>query len=236
MKATPHINPTHDIAETILLPGDPLRAKFIAENFLDRAVQFNAVRGALGFTGRYKGKPVSVMGTGMGMPSIGIYAFELIQFFGVQNLIRVGSCGALQPHLKLYDIILAQGSSTNSRFGRQYSLPGDFAPLASYPLLEKAIAEVRALGLEAHVGNVLSSDTFYDDRPDALAQWEKMGILGVEMESAALYMTAARYQANALCMLTVSDHILTREETTAEERERSFTNMMTASLETAIRC
>lgn len=230
---TPHINTNGNrIAESILLPGDPLRAKLIAEKFLTDVVQFNEVRNMLGFTGKYKGKEISVMGTGMGIPSIGIYSYELISKFGVKNLIRVGSCGALQENLNLYDVIIAQGASTNSNFAHQYGLPGTFAPIASYKLLSKAVDTANNLGINVHVGNVLSSDVFYNDSKDVDLLWKKMGILGVEMEAAALYMNAARLGVNALCILTVSDNIITHEETTAEERQNSFLNMIEISLET----
>lgn len=229
---TPHINTNgNKIAESILLPGDPLRAKFIADNFLTDVIQFNNVRNMFGFTGKYKGKEVSVMGTGMGMPSIGIYSYELISKFGVKNLIRIGSCGALQENLKLYDVIIGQGASTDSNFASQYCLPGTFAPLASYKLLSKAVSTASDLGIDVHVGNILSSDVFYNDNKDAGLLWKKMGILGVEMEAAALYMNAAYLGANALCILTVSDNIITHEETTSEERQNAFTNMMKISLE-----
>ncbi len=229
---TPHINTNgNKIAESILLPGDPLRAKFIAENFLTDVTQFNHVRNMYGFTGKYNGKEVSVMGTGMGMPSIGIYSYELITKFGVKNLIRIGSCGALQENLKLYDIIIGQGASTNSNFASQYQLPGTFAPIASYDLLSRAVETGKKLNIDTHVGNILSSDIFYDDNEKAHLLWKKMGILGVEMEAAALYMNAARLGANALCILTVSDHIITHEEITAEKRETAFLNMMKISLE-----
>ncbi len=229
---TPHINTNgNKIAESILLPGDPLRAKFIADNFLTDVVQFNSVRNMLGFTGKYKGKEVSVMGTGMGMASIGIYSYELISKFGVKNLIRIGSCGALQENLKLYDIVIGQGASTNSNFAHQYNLPGIFAPLASYELLSKSVSTANNLGIDVHVGNILSTDIFYNDNKEAELSWKKMGILGVEMEAAALYMNAARLGANALCILTVSDNLITHEETTAEERQTAFVNMMKISLE-----
>ncbi len=229
---TPHINTNgNKIAESILLPGDPLRAKFIADNFLTDVVQFNSVRNMLGFTGKYKAKEVSVMGTGMGMPSIGIYSYELISKFGVKNLIRIGSCGALQENLKLYDIVIGQGASTNSNFAHQYNLPGTFAPLASYELLSKSVSTANNLGIDVHVGNILSTDIFYNDNKEAELSWKKMGILGVEMEAAALYMNAARLGANALCILTVSDNLITHEETTAEERQTAFVNMMKISLE-----
>ena len=229
---TPHINTDgNKIAESILLPGDPLRAKFIAENFLTDVVQFNSVRNMFGFTGKYNGKEVSVMGTGMGMPSIGIYSYELITKFGVKNLIRIGSCGALQENLKVYDVIIAQGASTNSNYASQYGLPGTFAPIASYELLSKAVKVANDLNIDVHVGNILSSDTFYDDNAEAHLLWKKMGILGIEMEAAALYMNAARLGAKALSILTVSDNIITKEETTARERQRAFVNMMKISLE-----
>ena len=231
MTSTPHINPTAGIAETILLPGDPLRAKMIAETFLAGSARFNAVRGALGFTGEYKGKPVSVMGTGMGMPGMGIYAYELINFFGVKNLIRVGSCGAFQDSLKLYDVVIGLAASTNSNFAGQYRLPGAFAPSCSYKLLKSAAAGAERLGIPVAVGNILSSDLFYGDAKGDSDMWRKMGVLAVEMEAAALYMTAARHGADALCLLTVSDHVYSGETTTAAERETSFTNMIKIALE-----
>jgi len=233
MKNTPHINQTAEIAQTILLPGDPLRAKFIAENYLDDFKQFNSVRNILGYTGKYKGKYVSVMGTGMGMPSMGIYSYELINIFEVKNLIRIGSCGALQKDIKLFDIILAMCVSTDSNFSKQYNLPGTFSPCASWELLSKAEKTASCLKLNFHIGNVLSSDVFYSDDNIAKEKWAKMGILAAEMETAALYMTAARYGANALSILTVSDSIVTKEETTAQEREKSFTNMIEVALSIA---
>lgn len=229
---TPHINTGgNNIAESILLPGDPLRCKFIAENYLTDVVQFNSVRNMLGFTGKYKGKEVSVMGTGMGMPSIGIYSYELITKFGVKNLIRIGSCGAIQENLKLYDIVIGQGASTNSNFASQYGLPGTFAPIASYELLSKAVESANKLGINVNIGNILSSDIFYDDNKDSYLLWKKMGVLAIEMEAAALYMNAARLGAKALCILTVSDNIVTREETTADERQTAFNKMMELSLD-----
>lgn len=231
---TPHINTQgNKIAESILLPGDPLRAKFIAENFLTDVTQFNSVRNMFGYTGKYNGKEISVMGTGMGMPSIGIYSYELITKFGVKNLIRIGSCGALQENLKLYDVVLAQGASTNSNYASQYGLPGTFAPIASYKLLSKAVESAKKLNIDVNVGNVLSSDIFYDDNENAHLLWKKMGILGIEMEAAALYMNAARLGVDALCILTVSDHIITHEQTTAEERQTALVNMIKIGLEMA---
>ena len=229
---TPHINTGgNKIAESILLPGDPLRCKFIAENYLTDVVQFNSVRNMFGFTGKYKGKEISVMGSGMGMPSIGIYSYELITKFGVKNLIRIGSCGAIQENLNLYDIVIGQGASTNSNFASQYGLPGTFAPIASYDLLSKAVESANKLGIHVNVGNILSSDIFYDDNNDSYLLWKKMGILAIEMEAAALYMNAARLGVKALCILTVSDNIITREETTAEERQTAFNKMMELSLD-----
>lgn len=230
MKNTPHINQTAEIAETILLPGDPLRAKFIAENFLEDTKQFNSIRNALGYTGTYNGKKISVMGTGMGMPSIAIYSYELINTFGVKNLIRIGSCGTIQENIDVYDIIFGLGTSTDSNFAHQFCLPGTFSPTASWELLEKAKKSADSLNIKVHIGNILSSDVFYSDNSEESTIWKKMGIMGVEMEAAALYMTAARYNANALCILTVSDNILTHKATTAKERETSFTNMINIAL------
>ena len=230
---TPHITAKEgDFAKTVLMPGDPLRAKFIAETFLEDARLVNNVRGVNGYTGTYRGKPVSVMASGMGMPSIGIYSYELFHFYGVENIIRVGSAGAISPDLKLRDIVIALGASTNSNYGAQYRLPGSFAPLASYELVEKAVSVSRKLGVEPHVGNIFSSDTFYDDAI-SLKEWQKMGVLAVEMESAALYMNAARAGKKALCICTVSDCPFTGEACTAEERQLSFTKMMEIALETA---
>lgn len=234
MKNTPHINQTAEIAETILLPGDPLRAKFIAENFLENPQQFNSVRGALGFTGNYDGKKISVMGTGMGIPSIGIYSYELINVFGVKNLIRIGSCGTIQDNINLYDIILAQGASTTSNFSYQFNLSGTYSPIASWTLLDKAKKTADKLDItNIHVGNVLTDDVFYCDDETANEKWAKMGILAIEMETAALYMTAARYNANALSILTVSDHIIKNQQTTTKERETAFTTMMNIALKMA---
>ncbi len=222
-----------DIAETILLPGDPLRAKFIAENFLEDVVQFNAVRNMFGYTGTYKGKRVSVMGTGMGCASIGIYSYELINFYGVKNLIRVGSCGAMDPNLKLYDVVLAIGACTDTNYAHQYDLPGSYSATASYNLLSKAKCVADELGVNNVVGNVLTSDIFYNAIPDAWKKWAKMGVLAAEMETFALYCNAAAAGVNALTILTVSDSIVNHQETTPEERETSFTNMMKIALSLA---
>lgn len=232
--STPHIGAKMgDIAETVLLPGDPLRAKFIAETFLEDVVQFNTVRNMFGYTGTYKGKKISVMGSGMGVPSIGIYSYELIHFFGVKNLIRIGSCGAIQKDLQLYDVIFGIGASTNSNYAHQYNLPGTYSATASYELLEKAKKAADEKGTHVTVGNILSSDTFYTEDTTEVERWAKMGVLAIEMEAFALYCNAARAGVNALCILTVSDSIVNKEETTAEEREKSFTRMMEIALELA---
>ncbi|MBZ2175448.1 purine-nucleoside phosphorylase [Schnuerera sp. xch1] len=222
-----------DIAETILLPGDPLRAKFIAESFLDNVVQFNSVRNMLGFTGTYKGKSISVMGTGMGMPSIGIYSYELIHHYGVKNLVRVGSCGAYTEDLDLYDIILAIGASTNSSYARQFELPGTYSATASWDLLYKAKQTADKKNIDVVVGNVLSSDTFYSPERDVHKRWGSMNVLAVEMEAYALYCNAAAAGANALAILTVSDSLVSNKNTTSEEREKNFTQMMEIALELA---
>ena len=235
MIPTPHIGVAEKgvIAETILLPGDPLRAKFIADNYLENPVQFNTVRNMFGYTGTYHGKTISVMGTGMGIPSIGIYSYELIHFYGVQNLIRVGSCGSLQEDVKVRDIVLGMAASTNSNFASQYGLPGTYAPTASWKLLQQAVNVAELKGVGVKVGNILSSDIFYDDNREAWKQWAKMGVMGVEMEAAALYMTAARAGVNALCILTVSDSLVTHELVSAEARQTTFTQMMEIALELA---
>ena len=223
---TPHIGAKlGEIAETVIMAGDPLRAKFMAENFLENPVQFNNVRGMLGFTGTYQGKRVSVMGHGMGIPSIGIYTYELYNFYGVKTIIRVGSAGSLHPDLHVGDLCIAQGACTNSNYAAQYELPGTFAPIADFALLRGAAEACDRMGYHYMVGNVLSSDTFYSDNPHN-DKWMNMGVLAVEMEAAALYMNAARSGNRALVILTVSDHILTGEVTTAEERQTTFTNMM----------
>jgi len=235
MKPSPH-NDAHvgDIAETVLMPGDPLRAKFIAETFLDSAVLFNQVRGMYGYTGMYKGKRVSVMGSGMGIPSITLYTYELYHFFNVENIIRIGTAGSMASDLKVKDIVIAQGSCTDSNFAAQFGLPGYFAPIASYGLLEKAVSVAKGKGVHYRVGNVLSTDIFYHDNENALRLWTKMGVIAVEMESAGLYMNAARAGKNALCILTISDEVFERVEATAQERQTGFTDMMEIALETAL--
>ncbi|CAB0831253.1 purine-nucleoside phosphorylase [Corynebacterium diphtheriae] len=230
-KSTPHINPKGvDIAETVLLPGDPLRAKFIADTYLEDVVQFNSVRNMLGFTGTYQGTPVSVMGSGMGMPSIGIYSYELINFFDARNVIRVGSIGAMQKDIDLYEVIVAASASTDSNFLEQYNLPGIYAPTASWTLLKAFMDEADRKGKKVHVGNILSSDVFYNADSTVNERWARMGVLGVEMESAALYSIAAYAGANALGVFTVSDNLFTGARTTAEERESAFTDMMELAL------
>lgn len=236
MITTPHIHAEAEaFGKTVLMPGDPLRSKFIAVNYLENAQLINNVRGIQGYTGTYKGTKVSVMASGMGMPTIGIYSHELYNFFGVENIMRVGSTGALQEQVKVRDIIFGMGACTNSNYASQYDLAGTFAPIASYPLMKEAIAQADKLNAVYHVGNVLSSDSFYTDNGKTANEgWRKMGVLCVEMEAAALYMNAARAGKNALAILTVSDHMITGEETTAEERETSFTQMMEIALNTAV--
>ena len=231
--ATPHNSAKKgDIASTVLMPGDPLRAKFIAEKYLENAVCYNNVRGMLGYTGSYKGKRISVQGSGMGMPSIGIYSYELFNEYDVSNIIRVGTCGGIAEEVKLRDVIIAMGACTNSNYAAQYKLPGTFAPTASFNIVKKAVENAEKLGASYHVGNILSSDTFYDDG-ETTALWQKMGVLGVEMEAAALYMNAARSGKNALCIATVSDCPLKGLSLSAEERQTTFTDMMEIALETA---
>lgn len=232
--STPHNNAKKgDIAKTVLMPGDPLRARFIAENYLDSPVCYNEVRGMLGFTGTYKGVPVSVQGSGMGMPSIGIYSWELFSEYGVENIIRVGTAGAVSDSVALRDVIIGISASTNSNYASQYRLPGTYAPTASWQLVSAAVKAAQDKGCTYHVGNIFSSDTFYDDA-NSLAEWQKMGVLGIEMEAAALYMNAARSGKNALAILTVSDCPLRGLSTTAEERQTSFRDMMEIALETAL--
>lgn len=215
------------------MPGDPLRAKFIADNYLEDLVCFNQVRNMFGYTGTYKGKRVSVMGSGMGMPSIGIYSYELYNFYDVDNIIRIGSAGGIADDIKLRDIVIGMGASTNSNFAHQYKLPGTFAPIADFGLLRKAVESAEKLGLKTVVGNILSSDTFYDDNPEANSLWKKMNVLCVEMEAAALYMNAARAGKNALCILTISDHVFTGEALSAEDRQNTFRDMMEIALDIA---
>lgn len=232
---TPHIAATEKdaFAKTVLMPGDPLRAKYIAENFLKNPVLVNNTRGVQGYTGYYKGKRVSVMASGMGMPSIGIYSYELFNFYDVETIIRVGSAGAISPDLHLRDVIFGMGACTNSSYARQYNLPGDFAPIADYETLQNAVKAADTLGVKPFIGNLFSSDTFYDDA-NSLAEWQKMGVLAVEMECAALYMNAARAGKRALAICTISDCPLSGgEECTALEREQTFNKMIEIALEAA---
>lgn len=227
---TPHIGAQYgQIAPTVIMAGDPLRAKFMADHYLENPVQFNNVRGMLGFTGTYKGKPVSVMGHGMGIPSIAIYTYELFNFYDVKTIIRIGSAGAYHKDLKIGDLVLAMGACTDSNYAAQYQLPGTFCPIADFDLLVKAVDTCKKLDYRFKVGNVLSSDVFYSDNPQG-DKWMKMGVLAVEMEAAALYMNAARSGNRAMALFTVSDHIVTGEVTTAEERQTTFTRMMDVAL------
>lgn len=231
---TPHIEAKVDeIAKTVLMPGDPLRAKFIADNFLEDVNCFNKVRNMLGFTGTYKGKKVSVMGSGMGMPSIGIYSYELYNFYDVDNIIRIGSAGGMTDNIKLRDIVIGMGASTNSNYAVQYELPGTYAPIADFGLLRKAVEAAEKLNIKTVVGNILSSDPFYNDNIETNSLWRKMNILCVEMEAAALYMNAARAGKKALGIFTISDHVFTGEALTSEDRQNTFNDMMKIALEVA---
>lgn len=239
---TPHINACpEDFGKTVLMPGDPLRAKFIAENFLENAKLINNVRSIHGYTGYYKGAKISVMASGMGMPSIAIYSYELFNIFNVENIIRIGSAGAYNKNIKVRDIVLAQAACTDSSYAKQFNLPGTFAPIASYNLLSKCVAISKKMNLTYHVGNVVSSDSFYGDYSadmpeykNPVKSWAKMGVMAVEMEAAALYMNAARSGKNALAICTVSDHLITGESTTAEQRQNSFKDMITLALNLAV--
>ena len=229
--ATPHIKAEKgDFAKTVLMPGDPLRAKYIAEKYLENAVLVNDVRGMLGYTGTYKNKPVSVMASGMGMPSMAIYSYELFKFFDVENIIRIGTAGAISDKLGLRDIVIAMSACTNSNFAAQYGLSGNIAPTASFELLKKAFETAQRLNKKVYVGSVYTTDIFYDDN-DNLADWRKLGILATEMECAALYLNAARLGKNALCICTISDCPLTGESCTSDEREKTFNDMMEIALE-----
>lgn len=224
---TPHIGAREgEIADRVIMAGDPLRAKFMAERFLENPLQYNAVRGMLGFTGTYKGKRVSVQGHGMGMPSIGIYSYELFNFYGVKRIIRTGSAGSINAGVKMGDVVIGMGSCTDSNYASQYGLPGTFAPIADFGLVRAAVEKAEELGVRYKVGNILASDFFYGDDAESWKQWRKMGVLAVEMEAAALYMNAARCGGEALCICTVSDSLITGEACSAEERQTSFTNMM----------
>ena len=233
--ATPHISAEKGaFAKTVLMPGDPLRAKFIAETYLEAPVLVNNVRGIQGYTGTYKGVPVSVMASGMGIPSMGIYSYELFHFYDVENIIRIGSAGGLSPNLKLRDIVIGMGACTNSNYASQFCLDGSFAPICSYDLLERAVYRGREMGLRMQVGNLLSSDAFYNARPDPNRGWLDMGVLAVEMEAAGLYMNAAKAGKRALAICTISDHIITGEALDAEARQNTFTQMMELALSVAV--
>ncbi len=233
---TPHINATpDDFAKTVLMPGDPLRSKFIAETFLEGATLINNVRGIHGYTGRYKGERVTVMASGMGIPSISIYSYELYNFFGVENIMRIGSAGAMNEAVKVRDIIFGMGACTTSNFAVQYGLEGTFAPIADYSMMKIALEEADKIGARYHVGNLLSSDIFYNADESASKKWARMGVLGVEMEAAGLYMNASYAGKRALAICTVSDHLITGESLDAVARQSSFTEMMEIALNTAIR-
>ncbi len=228
---TPHIGAGEgEIAPFVLMPGDPLRAEVVAETFLRNPVKYNNIRGMYGFTGEFNGKRVSVQGSGMGMPSMGIYSYELYNFYGVERIVRIGSAGALHDGLELGDIVLGMGASTNSSYTAQYGLGGSLAPVASFDLLQRAAAAAKELGLRCQVGGILSSDTFYDDDPEFLTRWKRLGVLAVEMEAAALYANAARAGKEALCVLTISDCPLRGLSLPAEARQNSFTDMMKVAL------
>ena len=234
---TPH-NTAHpgQIAKTVLMPGDPLRAKFIAENYFEDAELVNNARGVQGYTGRYKNTPVTVMASGMGIPSIGIYSWELYNFYDVDNIIRIGSAGALRDDLKLMDIVAGQGACTDSNFVHQFELNGTFAPIADYTLLSTAVETAKEHGVDMKVGNILSGDNFYSPAGcDSNDKWRDMGVMAVEMEAAGLYMNAARAGKRALCICTISDHIYRPEALSSEERQLSFTQMMEIALDTAVK-
>ena len=234
--ATPHIGANKgDIAEVVLLPGDPLRAKYIAETFLEDVVQYNNVRGMLGFTGTYKGKRISIQGTGMGVPSIGIYADELINHFGCKTLMRIGTAGSMHESVKIRDVVLAMASLTDSNINKLRFNGADYAPTANYELFIEAYNIAKQKGLSVKAGNILTSDTFYGDDKDAWKKWAKFGVLCVEMETAQLYTLAAKYNVKALTLLTISDSLVTGESTTAEERQLTFNDMIITALETALK-
>ena len=232
---TPHNQATEgQIAKTVLMPGDPLRAKYVADTYLEDVTCFNQVRNMLGFTGTYKGKPVSVMGSGMGVPSIGIYSYELFNFYDVDNIIRIGTAGGLAPDVRLRDLVIGMGACTDSNYAAQFRMPGTLAPIADFGLLRKAVESAERLGFDYKVGNVLSSDVFYNDDETVNERWASMGVLAVEMESVALYLNAIRARKHALCLLTVSDMPLSGEGLPAEDRQTSFTQMMEVALEVAV--
>jgi purine-nucleoside phosphorylase len=229
---TPHIEAKEgEIAESILLPGDPLRAKYIADNFLTDVVQFNRVRNMLGYTGMYQGKRVSVMGTGMGMPSIGIYSYELIKFYGVKKLIRVGSAGSIQAHVNIKDIVIAQAASTNSNFSKQFKVRGEISAISDYQMLAAAVERAKTLNLPYHVGSIMSSDTFYDFEKGSWKKWSKMGVTCLEMEAYALFLTAISLNAKALTICTISDSLITGESMDHRDRESALGQMIGLALD-----
>ncbi|MBP0979450.1 MAG: purine-nucleoside phosphorylase [Oscillospiraceae bacterium] len=232
---TPHLSAKQgEVAKTVLMPGDPLRAKYISENFLTDSKCINQVRNMLGYTGKYKGQEVSVMPSGMGTASMGIYSYELFNFYGVENIIRIGSAGAISDNLKLRDIVVGLGACTDSNFSYQYNLDGIFAPVCSYKLLKKASEVSDKINIKINIGNILSSDVFYNEGHEVMTKWKNMGVLAVEMEAAALYMNAARSGKNALCICTISDHIFSGESCSSKEREISFADMMKLALEISL--
>ena len=233
---TPHINAKlGDIAKTVLMPGDPLRAKFIADTYLENVVMYNSVRNMFGFTGEYKGVKISIQSSGMGVPSMGIYSYELYNGYDVDNIIMIGTAGSIQDDLKLKDIVVAMGACTNSNYASQFNMPGDFSAIASYKLISEVINIADKKDVNYKVGNVLCSDIFYSDDSSSMDKWRNMGVLAVEMESTSLYLNAIKANKNALCMLTISDEIYTGKATTSEERQLSFTNMMEIALDTSIK-
>lgn len=234
---TPHISAKkEDIAKTVLMPGDPLRAKFIAETFLESPVLVNNVRGVQGHTGTWKGVPVTVMASGMGIPAIGIYSWELYNFYDVDNIIRIGSAGAMRDDLKLMDIVAGQGACTDSNFAHQFELNGTFAPIADYTLLSNCVEAAKEKGIDMKVGNILSSDNFYSpSNCDDSTKWRDMGVMAVEMEAAGLYMNAARAGKRALCICTISDHLYHSEALSSEQRQLSLTQMIEIALDTAVK-
>ena len=233
---TPHISAAKgQIAKTVLMPGDPLRSKFIAETYLENPVLVNNVRGVQGYTGKWRGAPVTVMASGMGIPAIGIYSWELYNFYDVDNIIRIGSAGGLQDDVQLMDIVMGLGACTDSNFAHQFGLNGTFCPIADYVLLSEAVSAAIEKGVTPRVGNLLSSDNFYSDGTDSADPWKKMGVLAVEMESAGLYMNAARAGKRALCICTISDHLYRSGELSSDERQNSLTQMIEIALDTAVR-
>jgi purine-nucleoside phosphorylase len=232
---TPHISAVYgDFAKTVLMPGDPLRAQFVAQTYLENAVLVNNVRGVQGYTGTYKGVPVSVMASGMGIPSMGIYSWELFNGYGVETILRIGSAGGYQEHVHVRDIVVAMGACTDSNYGKTFGLPGTFAPIADFEVISAAVDACRAAGASYHVGNILSTDVFYAGAPESFRKWIDMGVLAVEMEAAGLYMNAARSKKRALAICTVSDHLVTGEALSAQERQTTFGQMIEIALETAV--